>query len=69
MLYLGIKIFNVAVIVGTSSFLISSISEMMLIKMYLLIPVEVHSKKYAVNFLLFINVFIFIVIKFQNFVE
>ena len=41
MLYLGIKIFNVAVIVGTSSFLISSISKLMLIKMYLLILVEV----------------------------
>ena len=46
--YSRIEIINFVVNVGTSSFLISGLSKIILIKMYCLIPI---SKEYTVNFI------------------
>ena len=66
-LYSRIEIINFVVNVGTSSFLISGLSKVILIKMYCLIPIEV--VKNIQFFFFLITVFIFIFIKFHSFVD
>ena len=65
-LYSRIEIINFVVNVGTSSFLISGLSKVVVIKMYCLIPIEVVKN---IQFFFLINVFIFIFIKFHSFVD